>query len=256
MWDARKIREYYEREALALKNHQEKMYFGDLWDAYWHGTRLQQIVNIAEKIQFTSFIDVGCAEGFYIKLLSPNILRSKEFCVVGLDIAKSYLAKAKTKAPNALLVLGDAHKLPFKEGSFDLVLCSEVFEHVLNPASVLKELVRVSRKYLILTAAGENLFHFFIKKLGLMKTEDPYAYFGHGHIHEMSIHETLIPWAEQLGCKCLNSLVTCYFPLSFMRKHRAPTFTMPIIKVLDRILSEIPVIKNFATVQIALLSKQ
>lgn len=255
MWEAGKIREYYEKEALALENHQKKMYFGDLWNAYWHGTRLQQILKMAEKIKFASFLDVGCAEGFYLKLLSPSTLRSKEICVVGLDIAKSYLAKAKRKAPTALLVLGDAHKLPFKEGSFDLVLCSEVLEHVLNPGSVLKELVRVSRKYLILTAAGENLFHFLIKKLGLIKAEDPYAYFGHGHIHEMSIYETLIPLAKQLGCKCLNSLVTCYFPLSFMREHRAPTFIIPLIRVLDRILSKIPVIKGFATVQIALLSR-
>lgn len=255
MQDQGKVREYYEKEALALENHQKKMYFGDLWNAYWHGTRLKQILKMAEKIKFTNFLDVGCAEGLYIKLFSSS-MDSEDFCCVGLDIAKNYLTKTKKKAPNASLVLGDAHHLPFREDVFDLVLCSEVLEHVLNPKMVLREIVRVSRKYVLLTVAGENLFHFFARKLGLVKMEDPYADFGHGHIHEMKISEIVASRDGRMGYECLGSIVTCYFPISFLQKHEAPTLIIRIIKTADKILGKIPVIKEFGAVQIALLGKR
>lgn len=42
-------------------------------------------------------------------------------------------------------VFYDGKSLPFPDGSFDSVLCSEVFEHVFNLEEVLKELNRVTR---------------------------------------------------------------------------------------------------------------
>jgi SAM-dependent methyltransferase len=50
-------------------------------------------------------------------------------------------------------VLGDVCMLPFKAGSMDLVLCTEVIEHVRNTGQALNEILRVSKKggYLVLT---------------------------------------------------------------------------------------------------------
>ena len=42
-------------------------------------------------------------------------------------------------------VLGDAHNLPFPGASFDLVLCSEVLEHLKNPPQAISEFMRVLR---------------------------------------------------------------------------------------------------------------
>jgi len=41
------------------------------------------------------------------------------------------------------LIRADAHNLPFKNNSFDLVICTEVLEHVVNPEKVLGEIKRV-----------------------------------------------------------------------------------------------------------------
>jgi len=43
-------------------------------------------------------------------------------------------------------------RLPFRDGAFDVVLCSEVFEHLVRPVEALAELVRVTGKCLILTS--------------------------------------------------------------------------------------------------------
>jgi SAM-dependent methyltransferase len=44
---------------------------------------------------------------------------------------------------NKPTVVGDAHQLPIRDGSIDLVLCIQVLEHCISPAAVLGEAFRV-----------------------------------------------------------------------------------------------------------------
>ncbi|HJQ83978.1 MAG TPA: methyltransferase domain-containing protein [Candidatus Binatia bacterium] len=41
--------------------------------------------------------------------------------------------------------------LPFRDGAFDVVTCSEVFEHLERPVEAMAELLRVARRYVVLT---------------------------------------------------------------------------------------------------------
>jgi SAM-dependent methyltransferase len=249
----RRIREYYEKEALVLSDHQRMIYFADPWNDYWHLTRLLEIMKIVRKTPFESFLDVGCAEGLYLKLLSRYSRTGSSGS--GLDLAKNYLLKAKVASPTTSLVQGDAGQLPFRKDSFDLVLCSEVLEHVPNPKEVFKELVRVSDRYIVVTLAGENLFHFVMRKFGLVKTPDPYSEAGHGHINEDRISQTIIPWSVEIGCKCLYTLTTSYFPAYFLKIHRVPSSFVSLIKLADKIINRIPVLSEFGATQIAFLGK-
>lgn len=249
----KEIRDYYEKEALSLANHQKMMYSADPWNDYWHLTRLREIMKIVSKTSFESFLDVGCAEGFYLKLLSRNSRTRSSGS--GLDLAKNYLLKAKVASSRTLLVQGDASQLPFNKDVFDLVLCSEVLEHVPNPKDVFEELVRVSRRYIVVTLAGENLFHFVMRKFGLVRTPNPYGEAGHGHINEDRMSQTVIPWSLEIGCKCLNSLTTSYFPAHFLRSHRMPSSFVSLIKLGDKIINKVPVLSEFGATQIAFLVK-
>jgi SAM-dependent methyltransferase len=60
------------------------------------------------------------------------------------------------------LVVGDLHHLPFKDGSFDYVICSHVLEHVEDPARCISELTRVAgRGYVeVPTALNERMLPF------------------------------------------------------------------------------------------------
>jgi SAM-dependent methyltransferase len=42
--------------------------------------------------------------------------------------------------------------LPFRDDTFDVVLCSEVLEHLVRPVESIAELMRVSRRYVVLTS--------------------------------------------------------------------------------------------------------
>ena len=124
------LREYYEKEARLLSDHQRRMYFGDPWAKYWHGTRFAVLLEIMKSLKFRSFLDVGCAEGYYLAAVASKADSQEQ---VGLDISKGYLIKAKVNASEAAFVLGDASSLPFKTGCFDLVFCSELLEHIQDP---------------------------------------------------------------------------------------------------------------------------
>lgn len=40
-------------------------------------------------------------------------------------------------------LIGDAHRLPFGDGTIDAIVCTEVFEHLVDPPAAARELVRV-----------------------------------------------------------------------------------------------------------------
>jgi ubiquinone/menaquinone biosynthesis C-methylase UbiE len=248
----KEIRYYYEKEAEELEDHQRLMYFGTAWSRYWHETRLQETLKIARSLDFGSLLDVGCAEGYYMRLLAGG---SKVSYAVGLDIAINYIIKARRNLPGRSLVLGDAHNLPFKDSSFDLVLCSEVLEHTLNPKAALEELIRVSRNHILITVPGENLPHYLARRLGLLRLEEPFKEPGKGHLHELKIFRTIIPWALKSGCRKIKVILTCYFPPTFPEKHRIPASLINIAKYLDKILNRVPVLREYCMVQIALVQK-
>jgi len=55
-------------------------------------------------------------------------------------------------------VQGDAHNLPFKNKSFDIVLLSDCIEHMTDPAKAVLEACRVARSRVVITAPWDNRF--------------------------------------------------------------------------------------------------
>jgi len=61
---------------------------------------------------------------------------------VGADLASSPEVDARTRA-DARFVTFDGERLPFGDGSFDLVYCKQVLEHVHRPGALIAEVARV-----------------------------------------------------------------------------------------------------------------
>lgn len=70
---------------------------------------------------------------------------------VRLDSSKKFLNYHM--CPN---ILGDAQHLPFKDGSFFLVKCSDVLEHLPKPFLAMKECARVSNSLVVLRVPTER----------------------------------------------------------------------------------------------------
>ncbi len=87
-------------------------------------------------------LEAGCREG-YITLK----LAEKYPSVIALDLKLPQIYH-----PNVTCMQGDITVLPFKDGSFDLVVCTEVLEHIPPEklGTACRELMRVSRRYLLI----------------------------------------------------------------------------------------------------------
>lgn len=96
-------------------------------------------------------LDVGCACGHYYRSIKKKV--NKNFFYTGTDPYKIFLDKAKIawkNDDNSNFVKGNIYKLPFKQNQFDLTICSNVFIHLNKIKKPLKELLRVTKKTIIL----------------------------------------------------------------------------------------------------------
>jgi len=95
-------------------------------------------------------LDLGCGEGRHVHALYYGA----KMHIVGLDLCFDDVVKVREgfehapdmEAPNERsfsLGVGNALNLPFADGSFDLIVCSEVLEHIPDYGSALSEIERI-----------------------------------------------------------------------------------------------------------------
>lgn len=99
-----------------------------------------------------SVLDIGCGDGIYEKLLSRECLDKAIF--TGVDFSQEQLKKAAKYFNQTYRVDLDSEKLPIKNNSIDMVICSEMLEHQFFPEKTISEISRVLKPSgtLIITA--------------------------------------------------------------------------------------------------------
>jgi ubiquinone/menaquinone biosynthesis C-methylase UbiE len=93
----------------------------------------------------TSLLDAGCGDGRYLAGIGK--LDAVPGRLVGVDIAESILATAALATEQAGIEAqferANLERLPFTDSEFELVLCLQAIEHLLEPVLGLRELARV-----------------------------------------------------------------------------------------------------------------
>lgn len=89
-------------------------------------------------------LDVGCGDGVLLFLLQKKYGNAIE--LYGVDSSKEALAIAQQKIPSAHLSQNEVYQTDFPNESFDIVLSSDVIEHVCHPEKMLAEIQRVAKK--------------------------------------------------------------------------------------------------------------
>lgn len=104
--------------------------------------KIEWIAKSAPITPDTTILDVSAANGTFTWHLGELTEH-----VVGVDFSRPLLKRALA---GARCIQADAALLPFADESFDFVLESNFFHHVPDPETVLDEMVRVSKKYIVL----------------------------------------------------------------------------------------------------------
>jgi 2-polyprenyl-3-methyl-5-hydroxy-6-metoxy-1,4-benzoquinol methylase len=101
-------------------------------------------------------LDVGCRDGYW-----SEKLKAKGYAVTAIDIEPHY--------PGAITADANAPLL-FPDNEFDLIWCSEVIEHLRDPASTIREFKRILKPAgaLVMTTPNHDLWIFrLIEALGI-----------------------------------------------------------------------------------------
>ena len=108
---------------------------------------------IAENIRVdigknSKILDIGCGEGRYGPILSEkNEAYALDGCVFRFLFSneKGDPDNATNKGYKGLL-LGDARELPFEDGAFDVIIATEIVEHIVETRQFINEVNRVLKK--------------------------------------------------------------------------------------------------------------
>jgi SAM-dependent methyltransferase len=152
-------------------------------------------------------LDAGCGGGRHLS----EAFRYRGVSVVGIDYSRT----DSTKARNTLRLMehegedgdgawevfvGDVTSLPFKNESFDLVICSEVLEHIPDHKKAVQEIIRVLKPGKILAVSVPRHFP---ESICWMLSEAYHNEPG-GHIRIYKKKE-IIDLLESSGVKCIST---------------------------------------------------
>lgn len=124
----------------------------------WHTHKINLAKKLIIDLNYKNCLDVGCASGFMISEIAKSNSDAKYY---GIDVFDKAIDFAKAHYPDIKFAIASAEKLPFKTGTFDLIIFYETIEHVEEPEKCLKEIKRVLRKggtLLVTMDSGSLLF--------------------------------------------------------------------------------------------------
>jgi SAM-dependent methyltransferase len=104
-------------------------------EAIFHRNRAWVVRRLVRKYGTAPFLDAGCGTGLNLRNLPPGS--------TGIDINPRNVALIQKRLPQQHVVLGDLEEMPFEDGSFGTVVCTEVLEHVPDTARSIAEIRRV-----------------------------------------------------------------------------------------------------------------
>jgi SAM-dependent methyltransferase len=154
-------------------------------------------------------LDVGCSSGY---LARPLVARGCS--VVGIELDERAAAAARTVCEEVLVGDAESMELPFAPGSFDVVLCGDLVEHLRDPQSFLERVRPLLRDGGRLVLTTPNVANWTMR-LGLLFGRWRYTERGildrtHAHLFT---RKTLVETLAAAGYRVLQLDFTAPVPL-------------------------------------------
>lgn len=137
----------------------------------WYATRRGRRADAAERRLLLhllepfgpvcSAIEIGSGSGHFTDFLAQRRLH-----MIGLDRSAAMLTESRRLFPSLALVLGDAHRLPFRNESTDLAFFLTTLEFLEDPVLALHEAFRVARRGVVAIALNRRSLGGLSRRLG------------------------------------------------------------------------------------------
>ena len=112
--------------------------------------------DIIRPLKIESVLDIGCGQGSLLQELCVEFPNIKPY---GVNISKSAVELAIQRVPNGRFWVSDITQQPLSE-KYDLVVCSEVLEHIPDDNTTLRNLKQMTGKYLLISARQGRMRRF------------------------------------------------------------------------------------------------
>jgi SAM-dependent methyltransferase len=165
---------------------------------------------VPDNLKFSNILEVGCAFGALLNIVSKKLNITNSF---GIDIASSNIEMAKKNFPDYKFYEGTLESLNIisilDAGRFDLVLLSDIVEHIPDDRTFLKTISRYA-DYVLLNLPLEKSFVTRNRNYG---EDDP-----SGHLHCYGLNDALL-LIEKSGFEVIEySVQTAYSHPSYRRQ--------------------------------------
>lgn len=155
----------------------------------WHTHKINLARKLIKSVNFKNCLDIGCASGFMISEICKTYPHARYF---GIDVYDKAIQFARKNYPYINFKIASADKLPFKNNSFDLVLCFETIEHVEDPKTCLLGIKRILKRngaFILTMDSGNILFRivwwFWVRTTGRVWQDAHIHPFHHSQLEEL-----------------------------------------------------------------------
>lgn len=169
---------------------------------------------LRSQLSQASVLDVGAGNGFFSHYLLETF---------GQVTAVDFSGPILRGNPCASKVIGDASSLPFRDRSFDVVLCSNLLHHVPDPQQAVDEMARVADLAVVVSEPNRNnplMFSFG----ALVPSERGTLKFNHRFLKTLMISAR--PALELVNLQTQGVIVP----------NKVPSWAVPLVKPLESVL--------------------
>jgi SAM-dependent methyltransferase len=196
------LRDFYEDPAVPASSGPDRAY-----------RQAAMLANVLRGVQAPArIVDVGCGDGFATKVAAD---RNPEHYFAGLDWSAGSLAAARDRGIAVVRASIDAPSLPLATGSVDVVVMSEVIEHLVDTDSAIESAHRALKPGGSLLLSTPNLASWYNRGLLALGIQPVFSevslrgVFGRpgtqvaGHLH-MFTKRALVEFLEAYGFSCVK----------------------------------------------------
>jgi 2-polyprenyl-3-methyl-5-hydroxy-6-metoxy-1,4-benzoquinol methylase len=192
-------------------------------------------------------LDVGCGQGTFLAAIDTEFsLSQRGWQLHGIDFSEFQVAAARSQ-PYFFAQANVEERIPFDDGSFDVVFCGELIEHLYNPDAFLEECHRVivPGGHLVITTPNlQAWYNRFLFAAGIQpifyETSTRSTHIGAGPLRRLKRGSKPVGHIRLLNARALRDLLASqgFRPVA-LRGAIFNAFPRPL-RAIDRIFDRVP----------------